>query len=103
MPRMVIELSSQDKRNLRQLKKATRDKTLSERCQIVLLAGKHRKRERIAESVGCSVSWVGTVLRRTALPAAVLSATQRHRTHRAGPARQRDSQPPLPLDGRTAP
>ena len=64
MPRRVIELSSQDKRNLRGLKKATRDKGVAQRCQIVLLAGKQRKRERIAESVGCSVSWVGTVLRR---------------------------------------
>lgn len=34
------------------------------RCQIVLLAGKQRSRERIAESVGCAVSWVGAVLRR---------------------------------------
>ena len=64
MPRMVITLTSHDKRSLRQLKKQTREKGLAMRCQIVLLAGRQRSRERIAESVGCAVSWVGGVLRR---------------------------------------
>lgn len=64
MPRMVITLTSHDKRSLRQLKKQTREKGLAMRCQIVLLAGKQRSREQIAESVGCAVSWVGAVLRR---------------------------------------
>lgn len=64
MPRMVIELSSKDKRNLRLLKRHTPEKGLALRCQIVLLAGKQWLRERIAESVGCSVSWVGWIVRR---------------------------------------
>jgi transposase len=34
------------------------------RCQIVLLADKQRPRQSIADSVGCSVSWVQRVLRR---------------------------------------
>jgi transposase len=35
-----------------------------QRCQIVLLAGKGRARKAVAESVGCSVSWVDRVLQR---------------------------------------
>jgi transposase len=61
---MVISWTSRDKRSLRQLKKQTREKGLAMRCQIVLLAGRRRSRERIAESVGCAVSWVGAVRRR---------------------------------------
>lgn len=65
MPWMVIEFKSQDKRNLRLIKKRTGDKGLHMRCQIVLLSlGKYWPRERVAESQDCSVSLVGKVLRR---------------------------------------
>ena len=65
MPRMVIELMSQDKRSLRLIKKQTGDKGLAMRCQMVLLVlGRRWSRERVAESQDCSVSLVGKVLRR---------------------------------------
>jgi transposase len=64
MSRIVIRLSHSVKRELRHLKSKTNDKGLAIRCQIILLAGKDRRRKQIAESVGCSVSWVNRVVAR---------------------------------------
>jgi transposase len=61
---MVFSLPRRVKQSVRKLRRETRDKGLAMRCQIVLLAGKQRTRGSIAESVGCSVSWVQRVLRR---------------------------------------
>jgi transposase len=62
--RMVVRLEGRVKLRLRRVRRETRDKGLASRCQIVLLAAKGRRRGRIAEGVGCSVSWVGRVLAR---------------------------------------
>jgi transposase len=61
---IVIRLPHLVKRQLRHLKNKTRDKGLAIRCQIILLAAKRRLRREIAESVGCSVSWVNRVVAR---------------------------------------
>jgi transposase len=52
------------KHAVRKLRRQTRDKGLAMRCQIVLLAEKQRSRPSIAESVGCSLSWVNRVIGR---------------------------------------
>ena len=65
MARMVFCLPHRVKYRVRKLRRSTRDKGVAMRCQIVLLAGKGcRTRPGIAESVGCSVSWVDRVLAR---------------------------------------
>lgn len=64
MSKMVFSLMPRVKHSVRELRRKTRDKGLAMRCQIVLLAAKQRSRASIAESVGCSVSWVQRVLRR---------------------------------------
>jgi transposase len=61
---MVISLQRRVKLELRRLRRATKDKGLFKRCQIVLLAGRGRTRGMIAEALGCSVSGVDRVLRR---------------------------------------
>jgi transposase len=62
--RMVLRLERRVKLRLRRLRRETKDKGLADRCQVVLLAAKGRSRPQVAEAVGCSVSWVGRVLRR---------------------------------------
>lgn len=64
MARMVFRLERRVKRRLRQLRRETPDKGLAMRCQIVLLADRQRQRTMIAESVGCSLSWVKRVIAR---------------------------------------
>lgn len=64
MSKMVFSLERRIKHSVRKLRRQTRDKGLAMRYQIVLLAGKQRPRGSIAESVGCSVSWVQRVIRR---------------------------------------
>lgn len=64
MNRIVLRLQRRVKLRLRRVRRETRDKGLADRCQIVLLAAKGRRRPQIAEAVGCSVSWVGRVLAR---------------------------------------
>lgn len=64
MKAMVLRLERRVKCNLRQLRRTTQDKGLAVRCQIVLLAGKQRARVAIAESLGCSLSWIGRVIGR---------------------------------------
>jgi transposase len=62
---MVLHLSRRVKDRVRKLRRSTRDKGVAMRCQIVLLADKSGcTRSYIAESVGCSVSWVNRVLAR---------------------------------------
>jgi transposase len=61
---MVLELSRVVKARLCRLRRSTKDKGLSNRCQIVLLSGTGRLRREIADSVGCSLSWVDRVLSR---------------------------------------
>jgi transposase len=61
---IVICLPHYVKHQLRRLKNKTRDKGQAIRCQIILLAAKRRPRKQIAESVGCSVSWVNRVVAR---------------------------------------
>lgn len=64
MSRIVICLSFSVKRQLRHLKVKTKDKGLAIRCQIILLTNKGWRRKDIAESLGCSVSWVNRVVAR---------------------------------------
>lgn len=64
MNKIVFTLERRVKLSVRRLRRQTRDKGVAMRCQIVLLAEKQRSRGSIAESVGCSVSWVNRVLRR---------------------------------------
>ena len=66
MKAIVIRLQHHVKRELRCLKRKTKDKGLAMRCQIILLAAKGRRRVEIAESQGCSVSWVNRVVARFA-------------------------------------
>ena len=64
MRRIVIRLAHRVKVKLRRLRRETKDKGLAIRCQIVLLAAKDRRRTDIADSLGCSVSWVNRVIAR---------------------------------------
>jgi transposase len=61
---IVIRLEHRVKLKLRRLRRQTRDKGLAIRCQIVLLAAKRRRRAVIADSLGCSLSWVNRVVAR---------------------------------------
>jgi hypothetical protein len=64
--RIVVRLERRVKLELRRMRRETKDKALAVRCQIVLLAARDRRRGDIAESVGCSVSWVNRVVARFA-------------------------------------
>ena len=65
MNAIVVRLERRVKLKLRRMRRETSDKGLAVRCQIVLLAGKGRRRRgAIAEGVGCSVSWVNRVVAR---------------------------------------
>ncbi|MGH7179527.1 MAG: IS630 family transposase [Tepidisphaeraceae bacterium] len=64
MARMVLHLPRVVKRRVLWLRRSTSDKGLSNRCQMVLLGASGHGRAAIAESVGCSVSWVDRVLGR---------------------------------------
>jgi transposase len=61
---MVVAVRGPVKRELRKLRKKTTDKGLALRCQIVLLWNEGKVWLDIARAVGCSVSWVGRVIRR---------------------------------------
>jgi transposase len=62
--KIVLRLEHRVKVKLRRLRRETRDKGLAVRCQIVLLVARGRRRADVAESVGCSVSWVNRVAAR---------------------------------------
>lgn len=64
MTRMVVRIRGPVKRQLRKLRQKTTDKGLANRCQIVLLWGEGQGWFEIARGVGCSISWVGRVIRR---------------------------------------
>lgn len=64
MSAILVRLKNRVKYILRRTKRQTRDKGLAQRCQIVLLTAKGRRRAAVAESVGCSVSWVNRVVAR---------------------------------------
>jgi len=64
MTRMVVRLTQSVKRQLRRMRRKTRDKGLAMRCQIVLLSAKGRTRAAVAEAVGCGISWVYQMLAR---------------------------------------
>jgi transposase len=64
MATMVVGVRGSVKRELRKLRKKTTDKGLAVRCQIVLLWGEGEGWLEIARAVGCSISWVGRVIRR---------------------------------------
>lgn len=64
MPRMVLKLDRGVKIKLRRLRRDTKDKGLAFRCQIVLLASRGRSKTAIADSLGCSRSWVCEVVGR---------------------------------------
>jgi transposase len=64
LSQILFRLDRRVKQQVRALRRDTRDKGFAMRCQIILLADKQRSRASIAESVGCSVSWVQRVLRR---------------------------------------
>src|SRR5687767_2299078 len=61
---MVLRLQRRVKYKVRELRRTTSDKGLAMRCQIVLLADKQRSRVTTAESLGCSLSWIGRVIGR---------------------------------------
>ena len=62
MTRMVVRLTPSVKRQLRRMRRKTRDKGLAIRCQIVLLSARGHTRSATAQALGCSVSWVYQVL-----------------------------------------
>lgn len=64
MSAIVVRLESRVKFKLRRMRRQTSDKGLANRCQIVLLTAKGRRRAAVAEAVGCSVSWVNRVVAR---------------------------------------
>lgn len=64
MAGMVVRVRGPVKRELRKLRRRTPDKGLANRCQIVLLCGEGGTHPEVARAVGCSVSWVGRVIRR---------------------------------------
>jgi transposase len=64
MSRMVVRVRGPVKRELRKLRQKTTDKGLAVRCQIILLWGEGEVWFEIAKGVGCSMSWVGRVIRR---------------------------------------
>ena len=64
MDKIVIRLEHRVKVRIRRIRRRTKDKGLADRCQIVLLAAKGRRRADVAESVGCSASWVNRVVAR---------------------------------------
>lgn len=64
MVRIVVGVRGAVKRDLRKLKQKTSDKGLAMRCQIVLLWAEGEGWFEIAKGVGCSMSWVGRVIRR---------------------------------------
>jgi transposase len=61
---MVVRVRGPVKRELRKLRQKTSDKGLAARCQIILLWGEGEVWFEIAKGVGCSMSWVGRVIRR---------------------------------------
>lgn len=61
---IVLRLEHRVKVTLRRMRRETRDKGLADRCQIVLLTAKRRRRADVAESTGRSVSWVSRVVAR---------------------------------------
>ena len=64
MARMVVRVRGPVKRELRKLRQKTSDKGLAARCQIILLWGEGEFWFNIAKAVGCSLSWVGRMIRR---------------------------------------
>jgi transposase len=62
--KIVLRLERRVKLMLRRMRRETKDKGLADRCQIVLLVAKGRRRADVAESVGRSVSWVNRVVAR---------------------------------------
>lgn len=64
MHRRIVRVRGPVKRELRKLRRKTTDKGLAARCQIVLLWGEDKPWLEIAQAVGCSLSWVGRVIRR---------------------------------------
>ena len=63
--KIVLRLEHRVKFKLRRMRRETKDKGLADRCQIVLLVAKGRRRRAdVAESVGRSVSWVNRVVAR---------------------------------------
>ena len=62
--KIVLRLEHRVKLTLRRMRRQTRDKGLADRCQIVLLTAKGRRRADVAQSVGRSVSWVNRVVAR---------------------------------------
>jgi transposase len=61
---MVVRVRGPVKRELRKLRQKTMDKGLAVRCQIILLWGENDPWSEIARAAGCSISWVGRVVRR---------------------------------------
>jgi len=61
---MVVRVRSEVKRQLRKLRQKTADKGMAARCQIVLLWAEGMGWFGISKAIGCSLSWVGRVIRR---------------------------------------
>jgi len=62
--KIVLCLEHRVKVTLRRMRRRTRDKGLADRCQIVLLTARGRRRADVAESTGRSVSWVNRIVAR---------------------------------------
>jgi transposase len=60
----VPDLSARVKKELRWLRRSTRDAGVALRCQMILHAAKGRRSRAIAEALGCHRSWVNRVLAR---------------------------------------
>lgn len=63
MRTIVFRLPRQVKRQVQRIQRQTKDKALSMRCQVVLLADQGQTRAAIAANVGFSLSWVNRILR----------------------------------------
>jgi hypothetical protein len=62
--KIVIRLEHCVKVRLRRIRREAGDKGLAIRCQVVLPVAEGRRRAGVAESPGCSVSWVNRVVAR---------------------------------------
>lgn len=77
MARMVVRLTQSVKRQLRRMRRRTRDKGLAMRIQIVLLADKGLSQTAISQATGCSRSWTHEVLKRFVLQGVAALADRR--------------------------
>lgn len=64
MSKIIVQLDHHVKRQLRKLKRKTKDPGFALRCQIILMAHKKEGHAAIAQALDCSLSWIGRVIKR---------------------------------------